>query len=339
MRRQSRRSFLKRAGCLGAASALARVLREPSAAYADYSPTTVPALGSRPSTGPIDESAKSIVADIRAEQVFDGQKLHERLLGEMVELGLQIVTGSATASDAWNKLLGGDEVIGLKFNHVGAGKIETTIPLARQLVQSLGRAGFAPERIVLIEVPGHLEAALQTKRRVFGWSGGKVHFGSGREELAAVLEEITAIVNVPFLKTHNIAGMTGCLKNLSHALVRRPGRYHAHACTPYVGDIVALPQICLKLRVHIVNAVRAVFTGGPAARLAGMWPHRGILVSKDPVAADSVGLDIIDEQRSRAGLAPIGDANAHVPHVSHAARRGLGTDDQDYIRLVRPQVL
>ena len=101
-----------------------------------------------------------------------------------------------------------------------------------------------------------------------------------------------------------------------------------------MGDIVALPQIRSKLRLHVVNAVRAVFDGGPAVRAQGAWNHAGILVSTDPVAADSVGLDIINDQRARAKLAPVGDALGRIPHVHAAAQRGLGTDDQDYINLI-----
>ena len=69
-----------------------------------------------------------------------------------------------------------------------------------------------------------------------------------------------------------------------------------------------------------------------------MWDCATILVSKDPVAADNVGIDIINDQRARAGLPPVGDAEAHVPHVHAAAQLGLGTDDQDYIRLIEPRI-
>ncbi len=330
---ESRRSFLRRVGRAGIASVVARWLAGGSASHAGESATTLPVLATRPDTGPIDQEAKSFVAHVCRPEVVDRRQLHERLLREMVEDGVCVTTATAKPGDAWNKLFNRDDVIGIKFNQVGFEELGTADVLAAQVVESLGDAGFAPDKIVLIEAPGRLARELKTRPRVFGFSGGEVSFGSGADELAAVLQEVTALINVPFLKTHNIAGMTGCLKNLSHALIRRPARYHANACAPFAGHIVALPQIRSKLRIHIVNAVRALFDGGPAVRVQGIWDHAGILVSKDPVAADAVGVNIINDQRALAKLPPIGDAAGHIPHVHAAAGIGLGTDDQDYIDL------
>ncbi|MEP0844658.1 MAG: DUF362 domain-containing protein, partial [Phycisphaerae bacterium] len=217
--------------------------------------------------------------------------------------------------------------------------LNTTFPMASALVESLKRAGFGPGRVMLVEAPPSSTRTLKTRPPVQGFSGPEVSFGSGAEELSAVLQEATAIINVPFLKTHNIAGMTGCLKNLSHALIRRPGRYHANGCAPFVGDIVALPQIRSKLRLHLMNALRAVYDGGPAAGADNTWTHAGLIVSTDPVAADAVGLEVINERRQASNLAPIGGPDALIPHLRAAAERGLGTDDPDYIRLIVPAPL
>ena len=172
---------------------------------------------------------------------------------------------------------------------------------------------------MLIEVPTSLAAKLGTRPEIHDWSGGEVSFGTGSDELSAVLQEVTAIINVPFLKTHNIAGVTGCLKNLSHALVRRPGRYHDQACAPYVGNIVALPQIRSKLRLNIVNAIRALFNGGPHVRPEGIWNHSALIISRDPVAADAVGLDIINDERAPTRPGQIGNKAGQIPHIHVAA--------------------
>ncbi len=333
IKRETRRSFLTRVGGLGAAAALADFCGLNGARAGD-SPSTLPALHSRPSIGPIDDSVKSVVAHIKAEEVISGQIIHRSLVGEMIEEGIRTITGKETGPDAWHALLKKDDVIGIKFNHVAAEAIDTTWPFASQLVDSLGQAGFAPQRIMLIEAPPQLARELKTKPAPLGWSGGEVSFGSGAEQLAAVLQEITAIINVPFLKTHSVAGMSGCLKNLSHALIRRPGRYHANGCAPFVGDIVALPQIRSKLRVNIVNALRAVFDGGPDATPESIWPNKGILVSKDPVAADAMGVTLLNDQRRLVRLPLLGGPSNKVPHLHAAASRGVGTDDEDYIRFV-----
>jgi hypothetical protein len=261
----------------------------------------------------------------------------ETLLGELIEVAVRILTGQEDTRDAWRQLIKPDEIIGIKFNQVGRKELQTTDPFATELVKSLGRAGFAPHQIVLIEVSDNLVRRLQTRPRDFGWSKEKVSFGSGEEHLAVVLEQVTSIINVPFLKTHNIAGMTGCLKNISHALIRRPGLYHGNGCTPYIADIVALPQIRSKLRLHLVNALRAVFKGGPGVRSDSWWTYGGLLASEDPVAADTIGVDVINGQREAVGLRPVGRGGYRIPYLSDAADKGLGTDDRDFIELIAPR--
>ncbi len=332
--RMSRRGFLRSLAGAALSSAAGSSLAGAATRPVEEA---LPPLATMPTIGPVSQAAKSVVADVRAAEVIAGLKLHEQLVLELIEEGLQIATGTRSARDAWHKLIKPDDVVAVKFNHVGARELRTNEVFAAQMVASLGRAGIAPERIMLVEVPPSVARNLKTRPCVFGWSGGKVSFGSGEEELAAFLQEVTAIVNVPFMKTHNIAGMSGCLKNLSHALIRRPALYHADACSPFVGDILALPQIRSKLRVHVVNAIRAVMDGGPEPSPDSIWPHGGVLVSTDPVAADSVALEIINEQRAGKGLEPVGGAQAVIPHVRAAAARGLGTDDQDYIDWIGPR--
>ena len=331
----SRREFLRRAGQAGAAVALGGALIEANAA-SPGTPATLPALTSRPTTSQVDPLLKSVVADIRAREVVVEAVIHETLLGEMIDESVRLAARRSSPAAAWNTLLKPDDVVGIKFNHIGQEVISTTEPFARQVVESLKRAGIAPERIMLIEAPEQLTHDLRTRRCPVGFSGPKVAFGSGEDELAAVLQEVTAIINVPFLKTHSIAGMTCCLKNLSHALIRRPKLCHANGCSPFVGDILALPQIRPKLKLHLVNALRAVFDGGPTPSRHLLWRHCGILASTDPVATDAVATDILNDERSARKLRALGNREGQIGYLQAAAARGLGTTDQDYISVLRP---
>lgn len=334
----SRRRFLQQTGRSAAACAATALVGSTLKAAPDGSPTTLPAMASRPSSVQIDPALKSIVADVRAREAVADTVIHETLLREMIDEAVRLSTRTGSPGEGWNKLIKPDEVIGVKFNEIGREVIGTTEPFAGQVVESLKRAGFAPDRIILIEAPAKLTQQLKTRPCPIGFAGARVSFGSGEDELAAVLQEVGAIVNVPFMKTHNIARMTCCLKNLSHALIRRPKLCHANGCSPFVADILSLPQIRPKLRIHIVNALRAVFQGGPLPDKEELWRHSGILVGTDPVAVDQVATDLINDERARRGLPVIGDREGHVPHVRSAAERGLGTDDQDYISLLQPDL-
>jgi len=335
---QSRRSFLKRMSQAGLAGALSRFLPGPPPALAADTPTSLPSLTTRPSDGAITEADKSTVVDLCNPMVITGRQVHKNALLGMIEKGVRLVTDRAKTENAWAALFGKDDVIGIKFDEVGYEALGTTDVLADQLVRSLEQAGFARKRIVLIEAPTALTRKLGTQLRVFGWHARQTSFGSGSERLAAVLDQVTALINVPFLKTDNIAGISGCLKNISLPFVYRQSPYLRNGCSPYIADIAALPQIRSKLRIHIVNGLRAVFDRGPDVHPDRIWRRAGILVSKDPVAADSVSINLIDERRLKGKLPPIGDRMGRVPHVHTAAQRGLGTDDPDYIRLIQPEL-
>lgn len=341
--RSSRREFLRQAGQVGAACALtAEWLTGAAGAstggLASQPASTLPALPDSIGSTAIDPSLKSVVADIRAREVVADLMIHETLLGEMLDEALLLAFGTVTGEEALRKLFKPDDIIGIKFNRIGERTINTTKVFAEQLVGRLKNAGFAPDRIMLIEVPSAVGKKLGTKTCPIGHAGPIVSFGSGKDQLAAWLAEVTAIINVPFLKTHNLAGMTCCLKNISHAVIRRPKLCHANGCSPFVGDIVALPQVRDKLRLHVVNALKAAFDGGPDPKPEQLWPHSGILVSTDPVATDWVGTEILNQERTRRNLPVIGDSDGHVGYVHAAAARGLGTDDQDYINWIRPTI-
>jgi len=269
-------------------------------------------------------AAPSRVAEVSSAHITDGPTVHRPLLGEMVERVLISLTDEPTPTKAWKSLLGSAEVVGLKFNQSGQTVIATAAVMAETLVVSLTEAGWPPNRVILIEAPAGVAELLGTMPGRAGFAPAPTDFGSGSDQFAAVLGQVDALISVPFLKTHNIAGMTGGLKNLSHGLVKHPARYHADGCSPFIGDIVAAPPIRSKLRLVFVDALRVVFAEGPTARADRLSDEGIILASTDPVAADAVGLSILNETRERKGMAMLADSPAGIPHLASAHRRRLG---------------
>ncbi|MBN1491656.1 MAG: DUF362 domain-containing protein [Phycisphaerae bacterium] len=334
--RLTRRSFLRGAGRLAAGGAaagwIAPVIAEP------LSPTTTqPAERSFAASQPANTTTrrsdgKSDVVQIRSDNVVRKGRMRPDVLHGMLSDSLRQLTSASDIAEAWHTILQERDVIGIKFNRTGARELATTPILARVLVESLTEAGWDPKQIVLIEAPDALRENLGTTAPSPYWSAPIVDFGSGKDQFAEVLEQITAIINVPFLKTHNIAGMTGCLKNLSHAMVRRPARYHANRCSPYIADIVAAEPIRSKLRLHLINALFGVFDGGPEATQNTIWPAQTMIVSTDPVAADTVGTEILNAERANRGLAALDSDDDPIPALYDAHRKGLGTTSWDEIR-------
>jgi hypothetical protein len=271
------------------------------------------------------------VCEVFMKEAVINRRAHPTLVGQMLRQALCLAARREDVGEAWREWVGDDDVILLKFNQSGADAIRTSEVMCRAVVSSLGRADIAPDRIMLLEAPGHLAGELGTRSLPAGWADKEHDFGSGRDRLRAALEEATAIINVPFLKTHNLAGMTGCLKNLSHGLVKHPGHYHDGGCSPYIGDIVGCEAIRSKLRLNIVDALRVMVDQGPQASEEFVDPAQLLLVGKDPVAVDMCGLFWLNRLRRDRGLAPVGGRHQQVAYLRAAEASGVGSANLDRI--------
>lgn len=306
---------ITRRGFLATAAAAAAV---PHALAVAGGSDDVPSLRVAAGTPP------SRVVKVAAPEVVHNAAVHRPLLREMVRKVITTLAQARLERDAWHSFLTPGDVIALKFNRSAQAKLGTTEAMAETLIQSLVEAGFSPKQIVCIEEPAGIAKRNGTTPALLGFSPTETTFASGADQLALVLDQVDAIINVPFLKTHNIAGLTCSLKNLSHALVKHPARYHADRCSPYISDIVGLPAIREKIRLNIVDALRVVYDGGPEASTGAIRNHGMILASTDPVSIDTIGLEVLNDTRTHAGLPVIAQSAAHIPFLRTAHETGLG---------------
>lgn len=275
----------------------------------------------------------------RVVQVVDKQILPVRivqrpLLKDYLAEGLRLFTGERTVADAWHQILKPDDVVLLKFNRSGARTIGTTPAMAAVLVDSLVQSGWSPEQLIMLEEGEGLRRVYKTRAPDYRWQGETVDFGvSGQDSFIAALDQATAIINIPFLKTHHMATLTCCLKNLSHGLIRHPSRFHSNGCDPSIGEIVASAPVKNKLKLNIVNGLRVVFDRGPEASEREMTSAGTLLFAKDPVACDAVGYAILNEIRSLHQLGPLLTSSTVPRQLMTAARLGVGRFDTEIIDL------
>jgi uncharacterized protein (DUF362 family) len=323
-RHETRREFLR----LAASSAVALALPEPARILAQ---AIVSAAESSPQT---EIAAPSRVVRLASKRLVAARSVNSTLLRESIIKGLCALTDASTVADAWHRLLRPDDVILLKFNQSGAERIATTPPVARALILSLQSAGWSPEQIMVLEAAGDdMRLVRQTRTPDVRWQGKEVHFGgSGADSFIAALDQATAVINVPFLKTHHLATMTGGLKNLSHGLIRHPARFHANGCDPAIAEIVASAPIRERLRLNILNALQVVYDGGPDAKAADLHAAGEMVFSTDPVAGDATGFGILNEIRALHGLNPLLPAASIPRFLASATRLGIGHADAEKMR-------
>ena len=278
--------------------------------------------------------AASRVVQVQERHAVKGPEVHRVVFGEMLERALTTLTRKPTTAEAWRSILRADDIIGLKFNRSGQEALRTTHVVADVLVASIIEAGWRPDQIVCIEAPSEIERRRGTAPAAEGFESAATDFGSGSDHLANVLKQVTALIDVPYLKSHNITGATCCLKNLSHGLIKHPAKFHRNGCSPYIADIVGLPQIRDNLRLCLVDAMRVVFDKGPEPSANTLSDEGILLAAFDPVAADSVATTILNDVRRENGLTPITESGRYLAHVHDAQRLGLGVADWAGIELV-----
>lgn len=316
----SRREFIRIGAAAVGALAIGSAVAEDAA--------TQPALSSAPAAtlapGVIPwwierYPERSRVVDTYSPRLLRGTTVDPFFLQQTVNSAVMTLTGAADPDAAWRRILGDAERIVLKFNSVGAEALRINDPLAVAIVRELREAGYDPGKIALVEASPHLRTELETAEVPQGWSG-RIRFGEHEEELAAYVTWADAIIDVPLLKTHQIAGMSCCLKNLSHAVIRRPALYHADSCSPFVAQIVSQEELRDRLKLCLVNAMRMVIDRGPDARPEDIVLSSRLLAGFDPVAVDSVGLSLLSSERRARGLA----SEIPVPYLVAADQLGLG---------------
>ena len=284
---------------------------------------------------PIDDplqQSKSQIHDIFGRYVVRGAKVHTSSLRNMVDTGIKRLSGKADLAQAWRRFIHDEDVVALKFMRLGGRQFGTNTDLAAAFLDSLYRAGFKAENIMLVGLSDLPDEAEGTRLWQYGWQAEQVDFDLGGDHLAGWLDEVTAIINIPSILDDNIVGLRAALYNLSFELVKSPARWYKSAGDPFIPVIYDLPQIRGKVRLHIANALRICYYGGPEVNKYYIYDYGSLIFSVDPVALDRVALHLIQTQRSRSLSLPA-DVPDHleVSYLDTAYAMGLGYNDLNFI--------
>jgi hypothetical protein len=136
-----------------------------------------------------------------------------------------------------------------------------------------------------------------------------------------VTKDITKLVNIAVLKHNEDSGVTWAAKNIALGVTTNKVRFHIDYCEKAIPAILAQPCIRDKTVLHIGEAAKISTVSVAGAQIAR---DNRIFFSRDPVAMDRIGLDILEDKRAAQGLESIRGISTHV---AACARRGLGTDD------------
>ncbi|UCC44718.1 MAG: DUF362 domain-containing protein [Candidatus Zixiibacteriota bacterium] len=280
----------------------------------------------------------------------DGDPTTDRLSAEgyrpLVASGLKALSGEADVTSAIRRYIPAG-VIGMKINGLTSKLNSTPVALTEVLSSVLEQAGTEDNDIVIWErtnrelvEAGFTLNASSFGRRCLGTDTDGVGYGrrfySSGEVSSLLSRVLTDVVdynmNLPVLKDHSIAGLSAGLKNMFGA-INNPNKYHDNNCDPYCGEVNNLGPIRSRNRLTIIDATRVQYQGGPGYMAGYMARYGGLVISDDPVAADRVGLEVLERLRLENGLPTLEDAGRPAKYLRSAEALGLGTADFSRISL------
>lgn len=250
---------------------------------------------------------KTRVVLIRHPEALDANSaFNEPVIQQMLDEAVSKLLDQSDPVEAFKRLLKPEDVVGIKTN-----------------VWS-----FLP-------TPAPVEKAI--KRRVLDAGVQEKNIGLDDHNVRTnpLFVKATALINVRPVRTHYLAGMSGCLKNYIMFAESQPA-HHPDSCAS-LGSLFLLPQVKGKTRLNVLCALTPQFHGRGPHNFSRryVWNYKGLIVGQDPVAVDSIGLRLIIAKR-RKELGPAQEIPPVPKHIQLAdTKYGIGTADPEKIELIK----
>jgi len=302
-------------------------------------------------------------------------RVSQPIIGRMIEQGMKELTGESSLRAAWSRFIEPIDVVGIKINPSGAPACCSSPEIVREIIAGLQSVGVPARNIIVYDRYGYeidvgsYQALLPPGGIVIGIQDGFVDaagydpnvyceanfFGEWetRSYMASIVaHRLTKIINVPTMKDHSASGITGCLKNLGYGTFNNVARSHRAPYSftdPLIGVMCSTEPLRSKAVLHIMDGMRQVWHGGPLTQVQDFIYQAGtLLLGTDPVAMDTVELEVIEKKRREEGAPSVWDRDPksitenydaffHDPsknlfyrrpgHIASAGKLGLGIAD------------
>ncbi|MCP4152266.1 MAG: DUF362 domain-containing protein [bacterium] len=256
------------------------------------------------------------------------------------------ITSAGSPASAWKSLFSPGEKVGVKLSCLPGPALSSGKGIVMAIIHGLLSAGVKRENIFIWE---RTDRELQRAGFNITQSGiniiGTDHYRDGGYSrdiklagqvgscFSRIIETVDALISVPVLKDHDIAGVSISMKNF-YGAIHNPNKYHGNNCDPYVADLCSHPFIKNKLRLTVCDASRVQVHNGPAFFQRYAWEYGGMLVSCDPVALDYTGWQIIEERRKMLKMKSLKEEKREPTYIKTAAKLKLGNADPQLIRRI-----
>ena len=296
---------------------------------------------------------QSLVVDVKSRTgIVKGMTPNISQIKQMMDSGITLLTGTNNQKDAWKSLFHEDERVGIKINGLGADILVGNYQICWAIVDALKSIGVKENNIIIWDQYQNffLSSGFKINRSFKGVRTYTTDGGGGKEALDSgsshreydsgygavrvsriLTEEVDSLINVGLLKDHGLAGVSIALKNISHGVISHPDNFHDNSCDPFIAAINSIPVIKDKIKLHICNGIVGLYEGGPMPQKRHTWNDNRIILSRDPVALDTIGMNIIEGKRKEKNLRSLFNRPNLPVHIDTAAKYGLGVTDLNLI--------
>jgi len=235
-----------------------------------------------------------------------------------------------------------------------------TIPshpiIADTIASYLVEAGLKPDNIIIwereegtlkssgyqiVNEPGKVKV-IATNTQGYGYDESRSEKAHGVSVyLTSILTQHSDYqINLGVMKHHWFTGAAVCMKNHygSIPLLEKPTaigpidilRLHLNACDPYMSELYVVIEEKVPTVLCVCDGLLGAYNNGPLG--PPQWVQNEILLSKDPVAIDTLALYRIEMKRKLIGLPPLLNKAMYVRTSAHM---GLGTNNPKNMEIIR----
>ena len=291
------------------------------------------------------------VVEAIGKKVWENDQLNEDAVSELMDQAMMKLTGRSSAKEAWRDIVLPDDIVGIKINPLAGPELSTHSIIVDKIVEGLYGAGVLRKQIIIWDrFEAHLLNAgypirqdegdvrtLASDTEGIGYDD-EVFYESEKDSVARrenestlsrysriVTQQVDVLINVPVLKHHAMAGVSGCLKNLAFGSVDNTRRFHGKPlyCNPAIGEILEHKVLKEKLVLNIVDGLVASFDKGPTYHPESTWKYGSLFISTDPVILDVLVLQTINQKREEMELDSVSKLSNHI---NTASNLGIGTN-------------
>ncbi|MFC1569141.1 DUF362 domain-containing protein [bacterium] len=299
-------------------------------------------------TGQNRTDIKSKVVVVKDQNILNNQnKIQADKAQDMMDAGIKSLTGIDDVGKAWKSIfpnISSEKVISIKVNCLFAlsSHPEIAYAIANGLQQmNVNGASFPANNIIIwdrsdwdltshggytINTGSEGVLVVGTNHSGFGYTSQTYNVKGSTQRISKILTDHSDyLINLCVLKDHGTADVTFSMKN-HYGTCNDPGSLHGSRCNPYIPALNKLSPILDKQVLSICDALFAIRSGGPSG-----YPQvtpKQLIFSQDPVAHDTICLDILNEYRNTPINMP-----AHISTAASAAYQ-LGTNDRNQIERI-----